>query len=163
MEQLCCWANRHLRAVSGVEAEAASYVCHSAACSVWIMVSSMTKPYWTGSRSLWLHSVAVASEQFGCWNCLGLGIRHLNRRNTTNHATLRHFAKLSPLKCCGLFVRLYQLWLECEPEHSITKNFLCITHIVEHNYISSSSTLGLQLHVSVLYVGHLQVVTWLSE
>ena len=30
---------------------------------------------------------------------------------------------------------------------------------VEHNYISSSSTLGLQLHVSALYVGHLQIVT----
>ena len=41
----------------------------------------------------------------------------------------------------------------------ITNNFLCITHTVEHNYISSSSTLGLQLHVSALYVGHLQVVT----
>ena len=35
------------------------------------------------------------------------------------------------------------------------KEFLCITHTVEHNYISSSSTLGLQLHVSALYVGRL--------
>jgi hypothetical protein len=34
---------------------------------------------------------------------------------------------------------------------------------VEHNYISSGSTLGLQLRVSALYVGHLQVVTSLSE
>jgi hypothetical protein len=41
---------------------------------------------------------------------------------------------------------------------SITKNFLCITQTVEHNYISPSSTLGIQLHVSALYVGHLQVV-----
>ena len=40
----------------------------------------------------------------------------------------------------------------------ITKNFLCITHTVEHNYISPSSTVGIQLHVSALYVGHLQVV-----
>jgi len=39
-----------------------------------------------------------------------------------------------------------------------TKEFLCITHAVEHNYISPSSTVGIQLHVSVLYVGHLQVV-----
>jgi len=39
------------------------------------------------------------------------------------------------------------------------KEFLYITHTVEHNYISSSSTLGLQLHVSALYVGYLQVVT----
>ena len=39
-----------------------------------------------------------------------------------------------------------------------TKEFLCITHTVEHNYISfSSSTVGIQLHVSALYVGHLQV------
>jgi len=41
---------------------------------------------------------------------------------------------------------------------SITKNFLCITHTVEHNYISPSSTVGLQLHVSALYVGHFQAV-----
>ena len=39
------------------------------------------------------------------------------------------------------------------------KEFLCITHTVEHNYISSSSTLGLQLHISAIYVVHLQVVT----
>jgi hypothetical protein len=38
------------------------------------------------------------------------------------------------------------------------KEFLCITHTVEHNYISPSSTVGMQLHVSALYVGHLQVV-----
>jgi len=38
------------------------------------------------------------------------------------------------------------------------KEFLCITHTVEHNYISSSSTVGIQLHVSALHVGHLQVV-----
>ena len=41
---------------------------------------------------------------------------------------------------------------------SITKNFLCVTHTAEHNYISPSSTVGIQLHVSALYVGHLQVV-----
>jgi len=28
---------------------------------------------------------------------------------------------------------------------------------IEHNYISLSSTVGIQLHVSALYVGHLQV------
>ena len=41
---------------------------------------------------------------------------------------------------------------------TITKNFSCITLTVEHNCISSSSTVGIQLHVSALYVGHLQVV-----
>ena len=41
---------------------------------------------------------------------------------------------------------------------SITKNFLCITHTVEHNYISPISTVGIQLHVSALYVVHRQVV-----
>jgi len=35
------------------------------------------------------------------------------------------------------------------------KEFLCITHTVEHNYISSSSTLGLQLHVSALKMAHI--------
>ena len=40
----------------------------------------------------------------------------------------------------------------------ITKN-LCVLHkTVEHNYISPSSTVGIQLHVSALYVGHLLVV-----
>ena len=38
------------------------------------------------------------------------------------------------------------------------KEFLCITHTVEHNYISPSSTVGIPPHVSALYVGHLQVV-----
>jgi len=38
------------------------------------------------------------------------------------------------------------------------KECFCIKHTVEHNYISPSSTAGIQLHVSVLYVGHLQVV-----
>ena len=38
------------------------------------------------------------------------------------------------------------------------KEFLCITHRVEHNYISPSSSVGIQIHVSALYVDHLQVV-----
>ena len=38
------------------------------------------------------------------------------------------------------------------------KEFLCITHAVEHNYISPRNTVSLQLHVSALYVGHLQDV-----
>jgi len=52
-----------------------------------------------------------------------------------------------------LFVILHLKTLCCH-----NKEFLCITHTVEHNYISASSTLGIQLHVSALYVGHLQVV-----
>jgi len=32
------------------------------------------------------------------------------------------------------------------------------TNTVEHNYISPSSTVGIELYVSALYVGHLQVV-----
>jgi len=28
------------------------------------------------------------------------------------------------------------------------KEFLCVTHTVEHNYISPSNTVGIQLHVS---------------
>jgi len=42
--------------------------------------------------------------------------------------------------------------------NTVTKSFLCITHTVEHNYISPCSTVGTQLHVSALYVGHHQVV-----
>ena len=38
------------------------------------------------------------------------------------------------------------------------KELMCITHTVEHNYISPSSTVGTQLHVSATYVDHLQVV-----
>jgi len=41
---------------------------------------------------------------------------------------------------------------------SVTKNFLCITHTVEQNYISRSSTVAIELHVSALYVCHLEVV-----
>ena len=36
--------------------------------------------------------------------------------------------------------------------------FLCITHTVEHNYISPSSTVCIQLHVSARYVGHFCVL-----
>ena len=43
------------------------------------------------------------------------------------------------------------------------KEFLCITHKVEHYYISPSSTVGIQLHVSALFVGHLQVVISLTK
>ena len=39
----------------------------------------------------------------------------------------------------------------------ITKNFCVLHNTVEHNYTSTSSALGLQLHVSALYVGHLVV------
>ena len=38
------------------------------------------------------------------------------------------------------------------------KTFCVLHNTVEHNYISPSSTVGIQLHVSALYVGHLQVV-----
>jgi len=41
---------------------------------------------------------------------------------------------------------------------SNNKECLCIIRTVEHNYISPSSTVGIQLHVSAIYVGHLQVV-----
>ena len=34
---------------------------------------------------------------------------------------------------------------------------MCITRTVKHNYILPISTVRIQLHVSVLYVGHLQV------
>ena len=53
-------------------------------------------------------------------------------------------------------------WFHIPGEHKFStqhnKEFFCITHTVEHNYISPSSTVGIQLHVSALYVGHLQVV-----
>ena len=41
---------------------------------------------------------------------------------------------------------------------SVTKEFLCITQTLEHKYIPPSSTVGVQLHVSALYVVHLHVV-----
>ena len=37
------------------------------------------------------------------------------------------------------------------------QRILCITRTVEHNYNSPIITVRIQLHVSVLYVGHLQV------
>ena len=41
--------------------------------------------------------------------------------------------------------------------HFGNKEFLCITRTVKHNYIILISTVRIQLHVSVLYVDHLQV------
>ena len=58
-------------------------------------------------------------------------------------------------------VRLtYDLFLRnCQVKYLLfNKEFLYIAHTVEHNYISPSSTVGIQLHVSAVYVGHLQVV-----
>ena len=37
------------------------------------------------------------------------------------------------------------------------QRILCITRTLEHNYILPISTVRIQLHVSALYVGHLQV------
>ena len=74
-------------------------------------------------------------------------------------ATLCSYIKcsLTALKfCCAWNLdverQVYQIF------HFDNKEFLCITHTVEHNYISPSSTVGIQLYVSALYVGHLQVV-----
>jgi len=47
---------------------------------------------------------------------------------------------------------------KCGYVYSLTNNFCVLHNTVEHNYISPSSTVGIQLHVSALYVGHLQVV-----
>ena len=43
------------------------------------------------------------------------------------------------------------------PQMTIWQRIVCITRTVEHNYILLSSTVGIKLHVSALYVGHLQV------
>ena len=43
------------------------------------------------------------------------------------------------------------------PKERIWQRILCITRTVKHNYNSSISTVRIQLHVSALYVGHLQV------
>ena len=50
--------------------------------------------------------------------------------------------------------------LHCCQTHcyALTKNFCVLHNTVEHNYISPSSTVGIQPHVSALYVDHLQVV-----
>ena len=56
-------------------------------------------------------------------------------------------------------VKMGPSWIhDQELKNLNNKEFLRITHTVEHNYISPSSTVGIQLHVSALYVGHLQVV-----
>ena len=39
----------------------------------------------------------------------------------------------------------------------ISNKEFCVTRTVEHNYILPISTVRIQLHVSVLYVDHLQV------
>ena len=91
------------------------------------------------------------------------------------------FASIRTLFACNCLPRLLCLWankcrfrvfiLRCvilypidfELRHprfvgSITTKKNCFAHTVEHNYISPNSTVGIQLHVSALYVDHLQVV-----
>jgi len=63
---------------------------------------------------------------------------------------------------CAHTARTSYLTINLEVRHprcvgSITKNFLCITRTVKHNYNSPISTVRIQLHVSALYVGYLQV------
>ena len=53
-------------------------------------------------------------------------------------------------------VVVFCVWV-CKIAESNNKEFLCITHTVEHNYISPSSTVGIQPHVSALHVDHIQV------
>jgi len=43
-------------------------------------------------------------------------------------------------------------------KHYTKNKEFCILYVVKQNYISPSSSVGIQLHVSALYVGHLQVV-----
>ena len=63
---------------------------------------------------------------------------------------------LFPVKFTSCIRQICALCLE--NNFVLNKQFLCIKHTVEHNYISPSSTVGIQLHVSALYVDHLQVV-----
>jgi len=72
--------------------------------------------------------------------------------NCPAHSIVTIETRLTPL------TSVYQVINICH-----NKEFLCITHTVEHNYISPSSAVGIQLHVSALYVGHLQVVIKLTE
>ena len=44
-----------------------------------------------------------------------------------------------------------------EKQEVIEQTILCITRTVKHNCNSPISTVRIQLHVSALYVGHLQV------
>jgi len=97
----------------------------------------------------------------------GVETKYLNRRGSGSSTHGRRGFKCRPLlRTHGLYrVNLTvpcftNIFPKFEVRHprcvgSTTKNFLCITHTVEHNYITSSS---IQLNVSALYVGHLQVV-----
>jgi len=57
--------------------------------------------------------------------------------------------------CCVLLCIVVYCCVLCIVVYCV---LLCIAHRVEHNYISPGSTVGIQLHVSALYVGHFQVV-----
>ena len=57
---------------------------------------------------------------------------------------------------------LTDTWLG-NPTHKFynhKQRILCITRTVKHNHILPISTVGIQLHVSVLYVDHFQVETF---
>ena len=59
------------------------------------------------------------------------------------------YADVSEHSVCSIFIGgWYDEWLEK----------VWLENSLNHKYISTSSTAGIQLHVSALYVGHLQVV-----
>ena len=60
--------------------------------------------------------------------------------------------------CEVLFYNVTALLEVRHPRCVGSKRILCIARTVENNYILPSSTVGIQLHVSALYVDHLQVV-----
>jgi len=62
------------------------------------------------------------------------------------------------LRCVSLSPIKFEVRHPCSVGSITKKKKNYITHTVEHNYISPSSTVSIQLHVSALYVGHLQVV-----
>jgi len=109
-----------------------------------------------GTVEYWMMNLKESGNKWP-WPCLRC-YPSLGRSDKTIHARLF---------CFPVMIRKSHLLNQSsnclhQPDQTtlklITKNFLCITHKIEHNYISPSSTVGIQRHVSALYVGHLQVV-----
>ena len=91
--------------------------------------------------------------------CFKIGLHELFQviiHKDWNHTWGRNIREVAPV-AANMEVDNFEVRLS-RCVGSITRIFLYVTHTVKHNYISPSSTVGIQLHVSAIYVDHLQVV-----
>jgi len=125
----------------------------------------MFRPYMWAIFRLWFNLFSEIWSKNDIGNKEFLCITHTVEHNYISpRSTVGIQLHVSALYVWAIFRLWFNLFSEIWSKNDIgNKEFLCITHTVKHNYISPSSTVGIQLHVSALYVDHFQVVIWLTE